>query len=229
MLGLRIKGSNMTITISQMLSKISLDLQEGSNTGSGDFNFGLWTAAEIMGYINYALGCFLNDTGVVITDNTITASIGTSLYTRPTNAADIDRISFNGKRLRRVSSFDLASRDYKWRSRSGIPQFYHEDGIQISSFELDKMPTSPGAIRIFADLLPSEVTNTTDVFPMPDCWEPYIRWETISFCLQKDGEAQDLPRAEWAHNKYLFGVSLAQRIVAGQSDQPIMQIGQQNE
>ena len=211
----------MAATVDQMLSKIALDLQETDNS----FSSGLWTRSEMYGYINYAIYSFLNDTGIIISDNTITASIGVRSYTRPDNSADIDRIGFDGKRVRRISLFDLASKNPSWRSTNGIPQFYYEDAAEITEFDFDKLPTKAGTIRIFADLLPVEVDDLADVIEIPDCWEPYIRWEVISFALQKDGESQDLPRADWAHNKYLFGVSLAQRIVAGMPDDPIPQIG----
>lgn len=210
----------MTILVSEFLTKIAYDLQETDNT----FSSGLWTPSEVIDYLNYAQGCFINDTGVVVSDNTILSVIGDRDYTRPTNAGDIDRIAFNGKRVRRVSSFDLMSKDPAWRSRSGIPQFYHEDGLTITSFEFDKMPTKVGNIRIFADMLHADITSTSEALVVPDCWEPYIRWEVISFCLQKDGESQDLDRADWAHKKYLFGVKLAQRIVSGESDSPIPEI-----
>jgi hypothetical protein len=205
----------MAITAQQILDKMAFDLQETSRS----FGTGLWTQGEIFGYINYAISQFINDTGVVMSDNTITASIGTRNYDKPSDAGDIDRISFDGKRVRRVSLFDLTSRDPGWRSRSGTPQYYHEDGLGIISFEFNKNPTKAGSIRIFADLLHLDVSSLSDTIDIPDCWEPYIRWEALAYALQKDGEAQDLDRAAWAHKKYLFGVGLAQRLSSGVIDE----------
>ena len=201
----------MTITIGDMLDKIAVDLQEDDRT----FPSGLWTASEIIGYINYACGYFLNDTGIIVVDNSISTTAGTRLYDRPVNGSDILRISFDGKRLVRVSLFDLTAINYKWRETSGIPKKYHEDGLSIDQFELDKVPTRTGTIRVFSDYLSPQLSSELDIFPMQDCWEQYIRWEAISFSLQKDGETQDLERADWAHKKYLFGVNLAKRITQG--------------
>jgi hypothetical protein len=211
-----------TITVQQFLNKVAYDLMEDNYT----FPSGLWTTAEVVGYMDYAVGCFINDTGVEVSDNTISSSIGVRSYDRPSDAGDIDRISFNGKRLRRVSSFDLMAKNPNWRAESGTPRFYREDGISITSFELDKKPTKVADIRIFADYLHTDTdpNSLSGTLPLADCWEPTIRWEVLSFCLQKDGESQDLPRAAWAHNKYLYGVSLAQRIMAGEPDKPIPQI-----
>jgi hypothetical protein len=198
----------MTITVQEITNKMALDLQEAPY-----FNNGLWTLYEIFGYINYALRQFVNDTGIVMVDESITSIVGVREYEKPPNAGDIDRIGYDGKRVRRVSLFDLMS---------GVPKFYHEDGTSsVTSYELDKSPTKSGAIRVFADLLHPEVSTGSDTLSIPDCWEPYIRWEALSYALQKDGESQDLSRADWAHKKYVFGVSLAQRMVAGISDIPL--------
>lgn len=201
----------MAITVGDLLTKVAYDLQEADNT----FPSGLWTRAEMYNYINWAIGDFLNDTGIMMIDGTVVVVIGNRDYSRPATAGDIDRVSYNGKRLRRISAFDLASKDPAWRNKSGDPQFYHEDGISISSIQLDKLPTRAGTLRIFADLLHTDITDVGDALVLPDTWEPYIRWEVLSFALQKDGESQDLKRADWAHKKYQFGVSLAQRIVYG--------------
>lgn len=201
----------MSITVGEALTKIAYDLQESDNT----FGSGLWAQAEMIGYMNYALGDFVNATGVVLSDVSTVATIGVRSYTRPATCSDIERISFAGKRLTRVSLSDLVAINYKWRETSGNPKYYHEDGISLLAYEFDKTPTKAGAIRIIADLLPTPLEETTDELPIPDCWEPYIRWETISFALSKDGESQDLPRANWAHQKYMFGMDLAMRIVNG--------------
>jgi hypothetical protein len=207
----------MSITVQEITDKVALDLQENSS-----FSTGLWTLSEIYGYINYALRQFLNDTSVVIIDESTTSVIGQKEYEKPATAGDIDRIGYNGKRVRRVSLFDLMSIDPSWRSQSGVPKFYHEDGTSsVTSYELDRSPTKAGTLRVFADLLHYEVTQPSDTLDIPDCWEPYIRWEVLSYALQKDGEAQDLARADWAHKKYIFGVSLAQKMVAGMSDVPV--------
>lgn len=213
-----------TITIQQVLDKIALDLMESSSS----FPSGLWTIGEVIDYINYAVEYFINNSGVIIADNTIPSQVGVGTYTRPSDTGDVDRISFDGRRLRRISNFDLMTINPKWRDASGNPRYYHEDGVDITEFELDKKPTRVANIRIFGDYLHSkfDATNLSSTIGIPDCWEPFIRWEVLSFCYSKDGESQDLSRAAWAHNKFLYGLSLCQRMIAGQADSAIPQIGE---
>jgi hypothetical protein len=214
-----------TTTIQQVLNKVALDLMESNST----FPSGLWTRSEVIGYINYAVENFINNTGVIVSDNTIHSEVGVSVYTRPSDTGDVDRISFEGKRCRRVSNFDLMTMNPNWRSSTGTPRYYHEDGVDIDEFELDKKPTRIADIRVFGDYLhtnldSSDISDLSVVIGIPDAWVPAIQWEVLSFCYSKDGESQDLPRSIWAHNKYLYFVSLCQRMITGESDSAIPQI-----
>jgi hypothetical protein len=211
-----------TTTVLQVLTKVSLDLMESDYT----LPSGLWTPGEVIEYINYAVENFINNTGVIVSDDTIPSVVGTAVYTRPAGTGDVDRISFDGRRCRRISNFDLASMNSKWRDASGSPHYYHEDGVDIDEFEFDKKPTKIANIRIFGDRLHTKLDsyNLSAVINIPDSWIPAIQWEVLSYCYSKDGESQDLPRAAWAHNKYLYFISLCQRMIAGESDSAIPQI-----
>jgi hypothetical protein len=139
------------------------------------------------------------------------------LFPKPVDVMDIERISFNYVRLRRVTAWDLEREDPTWRlSPLGKPQAYHEDHLPINSYELDNRPAAGGNIRMFAGTLPPwHTTDTTELIAVKDCWEQYIRWEVLSLALSKDGDNQDLGRAGYAHQRYLMGVSLAKRMVLG--------------
>ena len=141
----------------------------------------------------------------------------TILFIKPSDMMDIERISLNYKRLRRVTSWDLEREDPAWRlNPNGSSQSYHEDHLPINSFEVNSRPASGGSIRIFGGTLPPlHTTDTTELIAVKDCWEQYIRWETIALALAKDGDNQDVARSTYAHQRYLLGVSLAKRMVLG--------------
>jgi hypothetical protein len=249
----------MGITIGDFLTRIALDLHEEDNT----FPSGLWTVDEMLGYIEHAERDFYRQTGIVKVDVTTTVAPGTQIiFTKPTNMMDIDRISFNLKRLRRVTSWDLQRENPKWRSTpNGKTRYYHEDHLaSVLEFEFDRVPAQGGSYRIIGDLLPPPHTSVTVItvvtggrtLPLPSparmfpreplhygdtdriaplpffvsesnttttsvdfVWEPFIRWEVLSLALGKDGDNQDLARSNYAHQRYLMGVSLAKRLTMG--------------
>jgi hypothetical protein len=207
----------MSVTVAAFLSKIAKDLHEDPATfPPGDNN--LWTLLEMVGYISYAERDFLRRTGVEAVDVTVPVAAGNVLvFTKPSNMMDIDRISFNYKRLRRVTSWDLEREDPTWRTHPNHrAEAYHEDHLPINSFELDNRQPSGGSLRVFGGTLPPlHTSTTTELIAVKDCWEQYIRWEVLSLALAKDGDNQDMARASYAHQRYLLGCSLAKRMVLG--------------
>ena len=207
----------MSVTVATFLQRVAQDLHEDPNNFPPGNN-NLWTLQEMVDYISYAERDFMRRTGVESIDETVVVAPGNNLvFTKPTDAMDIERISFNYKRLRRVTSWDLEREDPAWRTTPvGTPQYYHEDHLPVSSYELNQRPQAGGTMRIFAGKLPPlHTTDTTELIAVKDCWEQYIRWEVLSLALGKDGDNQDVARSAYAHQRYLLGVSLAKRMVLG--------------
>ena len=207
----------MAVTVSEFLQRIAKDLHENPASFPPGAN-GLWTLEEMVGYISYVERDFLRRTGVEANYTSVAVAPGIVIvFSKPSDMMDIERISFNYKRLRRVTSWDLEREDPSWRAHPNHPaQNYHEDHLPINSFELDNRPVAGGTLRIIGGNLPDlHTTNTAELIAVKDCWEQYIRWEVISLALTKDGDNQDMARAGYAHNRYMLGVSLAKRMVLG--------------
>ena len=206
----------MAISVEDFMTKIANDLSEGDNS----FPSGAWTRDEMIGYLNYAERDFLIKTGAVKYDVSITLPPGTGiLLDRPDNTMDIERVSLDGRRLLRQSSMNLELEDRNWRSNStGKPSYWHEDNMSMSNIELNKIPAIGGVLRVFSGYLPNPYTVIYEDLHLADHWEPYLRWGVLAICLIKDSEDQDVARAEYAKQRYMVGVQLAQRLVKGISE-----------
>ncbi len=206
----------MAITVATLLQRVALDLHEPPAIFPPGRN-NLWTLDEMLAYINYTERDFLRQTGILKTDTVVAVAPGTViLFAKPAGLMDIERISFNYKRLRRVTMWDLQREDPTWRSHpNDSPQQYHEDHLPVNAFELDNRPSQGGNMRIFADTLPTEHVAIGENLVVPDAWEQYIRWGVLSLALAKDGDNQDMGRANYAYQRYTIGVTLAKRMVMG--------------
>jgi hypothetical protein len=195
------------------MTRVALDLHETDNT----FASGNWTPEEMLGYLNYAEQEFLQRTGILKSDTLVTLAPGaTILVDRPANTMDIERVSFNGKYLRRQTSWDLEKEDSSWRAHTtGNPSYWHEDHILNSKFELNKIPAAGGVLRIFADSYPAPYVSSTEDLNLKDTWEIYLRWKVLSLALMKDGDAQDIGRSQYADQRFSFGIYLARRMMLG--------------
>ena len=192
------------MNVQKFLARIISDLQEEES----------WTQEELIGNLNSAESEFLRQTGILKTDTTINAT--TLLVDRPDLVIDIDRVSFNGKPLRRQTSWDLEREDRSWRAHSvGTPSYWHEDNISADKIELNKIPAGGGSLRIFADSRFTPYTSPNDTLHVSDTWEPYIRWRVLGLILGRDGDHQDLARSQYANSRFHFGVYLARRLMTG--------------
>lgn len=203
-----------TATLIQFFNRVALDLHEESFL----FESEGWTQAEMMSYLNKAESLFLQRTGMLKTDSTETMTPGTTiLFDRPANTIDIDRLSVNGKALRRQASWDLERENRSWRQTpNGSPSYWHEDNLDASQYELDKRPAAGGTIRIFADYLPDPYVDIlSESIHLQNTWEPYLRWKVLSLALGREGDQQDLGRSRYADQRFRFGVYLARRLMSG--------------
>lgn len=212
----------MTVTMSTFVDRLARDLQEtDSSDDLGLLSSGLFTLAEVVGYTTYVERDFLRQTGILKIDTTVALAPGSPiLVTRP-SAMDIERISFNGKRVRRVTSWDLEMESPNWRSQApGPPHYYHEDHLAVNKFEFDRLPAAGGSYRVFADFLPPEhTTDLTETIAVPDWAEPAIRWGVLALCFSKDGDNRDLARAAYAESRYEDYVRLALAYVFSRDSQ----------
>jgi hypothetical protein len=212
----------MPTTVAQLLARVARDLHESDPTfPSGDNQ--LWSLLEMLQYVNYAESDFLRRTGIIKADVSIPVTAGgPRVFTKPTASAilDIERMSFAGKRIRRVTNWDLEREDALWRTRIGRPRQYHEDHLPVHQFEIDRIPDRDGALRIFADRLPDDLISTTDYLNVPDTWVPAIQWCVLAQSLSRDGDGQDVARGQYAWQRYQFWVALAKRLMTGASVSP---------
>jgi len=198
-------------TVASLCARIAYDLQE--DPSSFPVSSSYWTTDEVISYINYAEADFSRRTG--ISKGVASLVVNTMLVDLPDDAVNVERASFNGRRLRRASSWDLERQDANWRSRTGRPKLYKEDRLTPGYMELDVTPSSEGVCSVIYDSMPQAHTALTDSLSIPDPWLPYIAWEVISLALAKDGDHQDVERSQYAHQRYLFGVAIARRAIIG--------------
>jgi hypothetical protein len=238
----------MTTIVQDVINRVAVDLQE-----SPAFNVnGIWSVSEIIGYVNYAEVDFQRRTGILKTSVSIslvgvalylaeffgvaqfvyhyTAAPGSTLpagvYPKPFGTMDIERVSYDKRRLYRQSLWDLNRENLNWRNQpDGRPRYYHEDALPINTFEVDRLPASPTSFRLFCDILPPVKSAITDALTIPDTWAQYLSWLCVSLALERDGDGQDMARSRHAFQRYIFGVNLCLRLIRGETQAPVVAVG----
>ncbi len=81
-------------------------------------------------------------------------------YAKPANSLSIKRITYNGRKLMKISDRDDDSLTLfnQTTTATGTPQYYFEWGSTIS---LRPVPSDIGTLKIFSYDMPQQVTNTS--------------------------------------------------------------------
>lgn len=210
-------------TVGQLLTKIAKDLHQRDNLFKLGQEAPYWTPDEMIGYANYAEKDFLRRTGITIFNLTQNMPAGNTItFLKPVGTMDIERVSFNKRRMRRQSTWDLTRQNPGWRNNPpGRPKYWHEDHLGVNNFEVDKRPAAGGTFRFFVTMIPTPhafyPAGYSEDLNVIDAWEPYIRWDVLSLALGKEGDMQDVRRSGYCHQRYMLGVTLAKRLVQGGS------------
>jgi hypothetical protein len=241
----------MSSTVQNIIDRVSVDLQEDPTFTTN----GIWTVNEIIGYVNYAETDFQRRTGILKTSVTV-SRIGVALYTaeffgaamfvvhvtnpspfggsifpKPLGTMDIERVSYDKKRLYRQTLWDLSRENLNWKNNPyGRPKYYYEDGgLPINTFSTERLPATILTFRLFCDILPTVNTLVTATLTIPDTWVQYIAWEVLSLCLSRDGDGQDIARSSYSHSRYIFGVNLCLRLIRGETQEPVVAVGSEQQ
>lgn len=125
----------MPDVVSTLMSKIAVDVMEDDG-----FSYGLWSQSEIIGYIDNIQREFIYLSQALKQLGCVTASTSTRIYDDPPDSMQLDRIAFNAEALYRTEKLVLDRGNPKWRTESGRPQSYHQDQLEVRTFEVSKKP-----------------------------------------------------------------------------------------
>jgi hypothetical protein len=183
---------------------------------------------------------FLHSLAVVLLDFSLRTRIdksifntqiqaGVSQYTVP-DSIMAPGLCFAGARIiERVSEADLRRGHHNWKNRSGPPQQWHEDDLDIKRLQLFPTPVTNGAATAdkYGDFYPAEnnlavvgpsspsknVWGMGDVLDgIPDSFTHYLIYGILEQIFTADAEHRDNQRALYCRTRFQEGVTLAAAI-----------------
>jgi hypothetical protein len=125
----------------ELLTVIARHLQERDES----FDSGLWTQAEILTYMSEMQREFLQRTGVLKNISYVAGSAHQIEYDEPASSIDVERISWNSRKLYPSTQFEFDQNDSRWRqAEARNPRLYHRDNLGIKRFAVTPAPNTSG-------------------------------------------------------------------------------------
>lgn len=203
----------MTVSLATARTNVLTVLGDSTNT--------IWSNTEVDAYLQEGYNRFLRATLSLwqkATPSGLQDVANTATYTLPTDLIEVDRISYDGRRLIPMRSEQLTRVDYAAYTESGYVVGYVLDGDGYSTLRKYRIPaatdsSSKTSIEYF--YLPTFPTSGQDFSAViPDPWVKYFEWYSTSRALRRNGDGQDIRFADHFLKRFLDAI---QRIVKQKS------------
>ena len=213
----------MTSSISDQaqLSEVQQHLVEPTVDGGTTFASGLWTVTEVINYFNQRQYRFLRDTQLLLTRTSLVTTPNVNRQPLPTNWIVTSRAAWQDI----TNVFTEIPRGDTWEADHAIldwpyngaqrPQLWTDGETPTLQIELLPSPNVSGTVWLLYVALSALLSNTGQLFTVPDEFVPSIKWGAIADMLSKVGRAFDPVRAEYAESRYEEGVEAAKIMLAG--------------
>lgn len=206
-----------TVTDADLIEGIQLLLQEDAT-----FSNGLWTLAEVLGYLNQRQHRFLKETQITAAWRTLgwtphesegplpedwIVTIAAAWHDFPgdvyTPLAPGDQFQVQ----QMLSPAEMVTTD--------VPLLYRDSDTPALTLGLAPAPNHAGELWLLYVALGETLDNSGVIFTVPDDFVPYLAFGVLADMLGKDGRGQDLLRARYAEARYAEGVALAHALLEG--------------
>lgn len=211
----------MATTDQQVLSWLQRRVTEPDDAGA-TWPSGLWTQAEVLGYMNQRQQAFMTATGVDAGEALIPYLSGVKDYLLPQDlvqAFAVTWIAADGTThpLDPSTSFQLdlydAAMDVHVVQRPWA--FLQQTDCPIGQIRVSPPANASGTLRVWYLPVGDTVDGSGQILVIPDEFVPAYRWGVLEDMLRKAGRGQNLLIAEYARARWEMGVIVAKGIVEG--------------
>lgn len=191
------------------------------NDGGATFPSQMWTAAEVLNYLNNRQNQFLRDTGLLISRAVLATTPNVLRQPLPADCMFLQRIIWRSSAgvWNEVPRSDTWEADYALNAwpytMEPRPKMY-TDG-EIPTLQIQIMPAASDAGLLYAlyVALGTTLSGLGVTFTVPDECVPAVKYGTLADMLSKVGRALDRGRATAAELHYQEGVEAVRVILQG--------------
>jgi hypothetical protein len=201
-----------------------------------NFADGSFSQASFLLYFVDVLNDFCASTGISKMVFTQPIELGVPEYGTPDALTRVELAFVGAVYIAKKTEEELDGLNYSWRTDTGMPSAWHEDGLPIETLEVYPTPayngpqynvtTSPpgvtgkfnpmdGNLTVVGTQIPAAITYTlSSTIPLvPDSSFPYLCWGVLAKIWRNSDENRDLQRASYADARYREGLNLFKAIM----------------
>jgi hypothetical protein len=205
----------MPVTDQTILSEIQRLTIENAGDGGATWPSGMWTQAEVLGYLNQRQNRLLWETGIRWTRAETAITINQSNQAAPADWVSTIFIAHktSGGLYKELPLVDAQELDFvlsTWPGLTGAtPRGYYEvDGDTLTTYVVP-IPTDAGsALERYYVALGTTLTAAGINFSVPDEFVPTVKYGTLAEMFGKMGTTQNLVLVEMCEARWNEGVEI---------------------
>ena len=186
-----------------------------------DITSGLWSIAELTGYLEERRSEFLSATEIVYRRVGVVTIPQQQRHRLPDDWVTTRRVSFrvaaNDRiRLHRVDEWEMDQGFATWQKGVGKPRFWMDVQVPRGIIQTAPASLSSGQLEVLmVGKGQTTFSGLSDTFGVPNEFVPSIRWGALAMALGKVGRGHDPERAAYAEARYQEGIEAAKMLLDG--------------
>jgi hypothetical protein len=187
---------------------------------------------ELNAYIQDGYDLLTGNTGVLWDRAYLTIVDGTGTYAFPAAAIEIERATYDDRRLLPKTNAELIGMDSRYETTKGEIEYYCLDGDGLRVIRIYRVPSlaaaPPKDVRVEYRKRGTALTADGTPFEIPDWQVKAVRFYAMHMALSREGDGQDLELADHYWMRFLDHTARAKRRMALVSRARTMVMGEMN-
>ncbi len=209
----------MSFTDQQVLTQLQYVMIE-SPDGGATWGSGMWTAAEIINYLNQRQNRFLKDTQLHFGLANIDATEGDNEYDLPDDWITTVRVVWispdgSTRELIRSNSWEADYGIPTWTYIEGPPKIYLDVDTPVLTIKLAPLPDEDGTLQVHYVPMGALMDGTGELVTLPDEFMSAVKYGVLADMFAKVGRATDAGRSGYCQKRYQLGVDIAKMLLNG--------------
>lgn len=191
-------------TLLSMVQSLLAEPMDGGRTWPS----GMWSAEEVLDYLNDAQLDLVATTGLILKHGTVACVPHILRHDLPQDLVQIIRLAWirgtDGRRfpLDRSDIWELDAAQFSgignWRTEARIPGLYTTGDLPTRTVQIAPAATVPGSLEILYVSVPAPFSGLGSPPDVPNDASVALTWLTIRQALIKEGRGKDPGRAQLA-------------------------------
>lgn len=165
----------MPKTVQFIYDKVSEVLLEPSRGGTAPgLSLGIVTLADFLALVSEIIEDFSSRLGLTYSIFSAQLLSGISSYNVPEDMNQVKEVYVGGQNIDSSTLFELDQWEYQWNAKTGIPEYWHQDGLDPKTLGVALTPNYTGA----SYFVPVTFTGTVDTAGSVATWKSGNEFQT---------------------------------------------------